>query len=138
MSLFGKKQYGLRFPFDIGADSGSVDIQPGDTESGEAELIGQSIRIILGTPVGSRVMNRDFGSRLEELLFEPNDAILDIKLRNAVVEAISKFEPRVVINQVLIDRSQNQRAVTITVEYTIIRTREQSQAEVQFFPNEGG
>lgn len=55
----------------------------------------QSIRDVLTTPLGSRVMRRDYGSRLFDLVDAPltPDSIGDIYA--ATVEAISKWEPRI-------------------------------------------
>lgn len=62
----------------------------------------QSIRDILTTPIGSRVMRRDYGSRLFELVDAPinRDTITDIYA--ATAEAIIKWEPRVDVQQVKI------------------------------------
>jgi len=55
----------------------------------------QSIRDVLTTPLGSRVMRRDYGSRLFDLVDSPQtpDTIGDIYA--ATVEALNKWEPRI-------------------------------------------
>ncbi|QKN87909.1 tail tube intiator [Acinetobacter phage vB_AbaP_Alexa] len=62
----------------------------------------QSIRDILTTPIGSRVMRRDYGSRLFQLVDAPinRDTITDIYA--ATAEALLKWEPRVDVTQVKI------------------------------------
>lgn len=47
------------------------------SESEGIEHVKESIQQILGTPIGSRVMRRDFGSRLRQIVFEPNDSTID-------------------------------------------------------------
>ena len=54
----------------------------------------QCIIDLLTTQVGERVMNEDFGTRLPPLLFENADGLVDV-IPVHVVEAISRFEPRV-------------------------------------------
>ncbi|WP_242494022.1 GPW/gp25 family protein [Salipiger sp. IMCC34102] len=64
----------------------------------------QSIRDILSTPIGSRVLRRDYGSRLYQLVDRPYSAGLRLQLIAATAEAIAAWEPRVVVKRVRIDR----------------------------------
>src|SRR5471032_1138554 len=57
--------------------------------------IQQSIADILATPVGSRVMRRDYGSLLSELLDSPQNPALRLQIMAACYCAILKWEPRV-------------------------------------------
>ena len=57
--------------------------------------IQQSIADILATPVGSRVMRRDYGSLLSELLDRPQNTALRLQIMAACYGAILKWEPRV-------------------------------------------
>lgn len=61
-----------------------------DTE----ELVKSSMLNILGTRVGTRIMLPEFGSHVPDLIFEPNDFILEKLLRRYTVEAIERWEPR--------------------------------------------
>lgn len=54
----------------------------------------QSIRKILTTPIGSRVMRRDFGSRLPDLVDAKMVDRNILAIYSASAEAISKWEPR--------------------------------------------
>src|SRR5690554_4657164 len=59
------------------------------------EHIEQSVRDILTTPIGSRVMRRDYGSLLPELIDMPlNDATL-LQAYSASVMALIRWEPRI-------------------------------------------
>lgn len=62
--------------------------------SGE-DLIKQSIFVILGTPVGDRFMLPEFGSRVEELIFEQNDLVLQQMLKLFISDAIQTWEKRI-------------------------------------------
>lgn len=57
--------------------------------------IQQSVSDILRTPVGSRVMRRDYGSLLSELADRPQNAALRLQIMAACYSAILKWEPRV-------------------------------------------
>ncbi|CAA0129487.1 Uncharacterised protein [Starkeya nomas] len=54
----------------------------------------QSIRDILLTPIGTRVMLRDYGSRLPGMLDHPLNAATVIDATIALAEALDRWEPR--------------------------------------------
>lgn len=54
----------------------------------------QSISNILTTPKGTRVFNSEFGSNIEDLLFELMDDITALQIYSEVVDAIGRWEPR--------------------------------------------
>ena len=60
----------------------------------------QSIREILTTPLGSRVMRRDFGSRLFSLIDQPLSSSLKLSILAATVEALITWEPRIDVEEV--------------------------------------
>ncbi|AHF89524.1 phage baseplate protein [Opitutaceae bacterium TAV5] len=76
-----------------------TDQQTGKAIDGIAHLR-QSIRDILTTPLGSRVMRRDYGSRLFELLDAPVTPALLAPVTAAVAEALAKWEPRFALESV--------------------------------------
>ena len=64
------------------------------------EHLRQSVRDILTTPIGSRVMRREYGSRLYELVDRPMNPETMAELRMATVEALARWEPRLRITQI--------------------------------------
>jgi phage baseplate assembly protein W len=70
----------------------------------DTDHLRQSIIDILTTPIGSRVMRRDYGSNLFKLLDRNVDRFLPIQLINATATAIRKWEPRVSITRVVIQK----------------------------------
>lgn len=71
--------------------------RPLDTELAH---IRQSVRDILATPLGSRVMRRDYGSLLPELIDRPlNDALL-MQAYAAAIIAILRWEPRISVTAI--------------------------------------
>ncbi|WP_429884764.1 GPW/gp25 family protein [Geoalkalibacter halelectricus] len=75
----------------------------------------QSIRDILTTPLGSRVMRRDYGGRLFELVDRPTDPALLVEIYAATAEALAKWEPRFVLTAVRADTVAAGR-VSLTLE----------------------
>lgn len=62
--------------------------------------IGQSIGKILNTPLGSRVMRREFGSVIPTLIDHPLNQATILRLYSAAVVAIREWEPRVKVGSV--------------------------------------
>jgi phage baseplate assembly protein W len=75
-----------------------------DRNTGKAlegvEHLRQSILDILTTPVGTRVMNREYGSRLFELVDSPVDQRFEVEIFAAVADAINRWEPRFKLDRV--------------------------------------
>ena len=62
---------------------------------GDVAHIWQSVRDILTTPIGSRVMRRDYGSLIPELIDQPMNAATRLRVMSAAVSALVKWEPRI-------------------------------------------
>ena len=77
----------------------NMNVNTGKTIS-EITHIKQSIANILSTPIGSRVMRRDYGSRLFERIDQPINGELIAEIYSDIVEAISTWEPRFEVEQV--------------------------------------
>ena len=59
------------------------------------EHIAQSVADIVTTPLGSRVMRRDYGSLLPLLIDQPDNPATQIRITAAVAGALMRWEPRV-------------------------------------------
>lgn len=62
----------------------------------------QSIRDILTTRIGTRVMRRDYGSRLPALIDRPMTPRLAMDLYSSTAEALARWEPRFKLTRVRI------------------------------------
>jgi phage baseplate assembly protein W len=79
---------GLRFPV-------SINLNGGVSSSAFEENVRQSIFIILGTAPGERINRPDFGCRIHDLMFAPNNDITAARAEVYCEEAIYKYEPRI-------------------------------------------
>jgi phage baseplate assembly protein W len=86
------------------------------------QKIRESIRIILGTQVGERVMRPDFGSNLKSLVFAPNSPATASLARHYVEEALTRWEPRITLEEVAVRNDLAERALVIDVHYHIAAT----------------
>src|SRR5918912_1215164 len=68
---------------------------------GRIELVHQeqdveeAVKLILLTRPGERAMRPEFGSRIHELVFDPNDSATAGLARRYVQEALMRWEPRI-------------------------------------------
>lgn len=92
------------------------------TIANSKKTIEQSIVSALNTDKGSRFFLPQYGSRLNELLFEPNDLVLKSLIRQFVLEAIQEWEKRVKFLDVTIDIQEE--VVNCTIMYRIVATTE--------------
>ncbi|MDO4427148.1 MAG: GPW/gp25 family protein [Moraxella sp.] len=74
--------------------------------------ISQSIRDILTTPIGSRLLRRQYGSLLPFLIDSPMTPAIRLRLMNAIATAVIKWEPRVQVRHVAL--SMNEGAMNKT------------------------
>jgi hypothetical protein len=79
------------------------------------EHVSQSIGDILSTPLGSRVMRRDYGSELYELIDRPINAGTVARAARAVADAIAKWEPRFEGTKVEIDEASAEGRLGLAV-----------------------
>jgi phage baseplate assembly protein W len=82
-------------------------------------LVRCSIYQILGTRIGERVMEPEFGSRIHELIFEPIDQICISLGRVYTIQAIERWEPRVSLNDVDVRVNTDQGKMEIFGIYEI-------------------
>lgn len=79
--------------------------------------IEESIKDILLTPLGSRVMLPDYGSRLFELIDRRVDDSFRADLAFYVIEAVEKWEKRVKIDEVRLISFEN-HALKFRISFT--------------------
>jgi uncharacterized protein len=60
----------------------------------------QSITDILTTPLGSRVMRRDYGSLLPSLIDQPDNAATRLRVYAATAAALMRWEPRLRLTRI--------------------------------------
>lgn len=75
----------------------------------------QSIRVILTTAIGTRVMRREFGSELMSLIDAPmNDRVL-LAIYVATANALARWEPRFRLTDVAVTSAAATGTLTLTL-----------------------
>ena len=109
---------GLNFPLRTDAH-GQVLLVTG------SEDIDQSIRIIIGTTPGERVMRPTFGCRANELLFEPSSAGTVSLLQSYVLDALRMWEPRIEVLSVNVSSEEAKNGILLAdIQYQIKSTHD--------------
>ena len=89
---------------------------------GEAD-IASSLQVLLSTAQGERVMLPQYGCNLDELLFESLDTRMKTLMADKVESAILYHEPRIELENVLLDESAElEGVVLINIVYRVKTT----------------
>jgi uncharacterized protein len=88
------------------------------TALGGIDHLKQSLRDILTTPIGTRVMRRDYGSKLFSLVDAPLNRKTILNLYAATADAVKKWEPRFSLSKVSISSADvGSVVIALTGEY---------------------
>jgi phage baseplate assembly protein W len=79
---------GFKFPISVGSNGG---LQLSKYETN----IEESVRIIIGTALGERQMRPEWGCRIHDFVFAPNNTSTQTLVGHHVKEALQKFEHRI-------------------------------------------
>lgn len=82
--------------------------------------IQQSIGDILTTRIGSRIMRRDYGSQLVDLIDQPGNGATLLMAYSAIVMALMRWEPRVRVNQVQLSNLTAAGQCELTLDATLV------------------
>jgi len=122
---------GWRFPIQASHRGGVAMV------SGE-EAVHQSIRIILSTAKGERVMRPDFGCDIHEFVFETTDRTTCTMIESSVREALVQWEPRIEVQSVRVTADETAGRLRIALNYRIRETNSEFNAVYPFHVGGGG
>ncbi|HUJ10354.1 MAG TPA: GPW/gp25 family protein [Verrucomicrobiae bacterium] len=101
------------------------------------EDIRQSVRIILGTAPGERVMRPDFGAGLGKLVFEPINNTTISLAQHYVEQALVTWEPRIDTVTVAVTPDTPNGRLTIDIRYRVRTTNTFYNLVYPFYLTEG-
>ncbi|HWJ86126.1 MAG TPA: GPW/gp25 family protein [Cellulomonas sp.] len=120
---------GRGFTWPLGVDhTGSIALSApgGDLED--------SIRVVLLTAPGERLMRPQFGCRIWDLLFEPVNANLLGLISQAVRDALAQWEPRIEVEDVSpVQDGENTGLVRIAIAYRVRATNDRRNLVYPFY-----
>ncbi|WP_455475338.1 GPW/gp25 family protein [Bartonella sp. B17] len=71
------------------------------------EHLRQSIIDILMTRVGTRIMRRNYGANVADLIDNPQNDNFSVNMVQAIATALGAYEPRLVLKKVIIKRDKS-------------------------------
>ncbi len=123
---------GWKFPIQVDESTGRIRM------SSYEENIEESVRIIVGTQKGERVMEPEFGCRIWEYSFEVVDYTTLYSMKNEVESALIRWEPRITNVQAEIsDENIEEGILLIKISYVIRSTNNLFNLVYPFYISEG-
>ena len=103
------------------------------------EDIRQSIRIILETTPGERVMRPNFGCGIHEMVFDALDSTAIQRVRSIVEESLRRCEARIDVLEVTVEETPaEQGRLIVEIEYRVRKTNQTGNLVFPFYFREGG
>lgn len=115
-----------------------------DPATGEVEMvegapdIAESLRILMATRPGERIMQPDYGCRLHDYVFALNDAETEAGIETAIRQAVLFFEPRITLHTIRVDISDWLGGrLSVALDYTVDQTNARANMVYPFYIDEG-
>lgn len=119
-----------------------VAFDPSTGAVAEAEYeddIKQSIRIIIGTSPGERVMRPDFGCGIHRLVFTAIDSAALARVEASVRDALTRYEARIELLEVSTDPLEAADGkLLVIIRYRVRATNQAGNLVYPFYFREGG
>lgn len=107
-------------------------------QSSGVDDIEESIRIILGTAKGERVMRPEFGCGIHEYVFTAMNATMRTLIETAVEDALVRWEPRIKVSNVATSRTvRDDGVLPIRVDYRVRQNNTEHNLVYPFYLTEG-
>jgi phage baseplate assembly protein W len=118
---------GWRFPI-LPDLAGGLSYVEGD------QNVEQSLKILLLTNLGQRVMRPDFGSKAPALVFAPGSVQYFGVLETTVREAVRDWEPRIDLEEVRVEPDlDDESRITVHIGYLVRKTNTRSNLVFPFY-----
>jgi len=95
------------------------------------DAIKRAVQNLVRTQIGERFFNTNLGTRITSSLFElANDDYIE-PIQTEIEMVITQYEPRVILQQVVVESRPEQNALDVSIQYKIVGLNAPSQ-NVQF------
>ena len=85
-----------------------------------ASAVARSVRNIVMTFPGEKPFNPTFGSKISKSLFENIDNISAITIKDEIENSIRKFEPRVILDDLIVSPDFDNNSFDVLIVYRIV------------------
>jgi len=104
----------------------------------EEKDIEESLRILLSTKPGERVLNLAYGCDMRRFLFEPIDTTTITLMKSTIEQAINNYEPRIELDNINITPDENEPTlIYIDIAYTVQLTNTRTNMVFPYYLLEG-
>lgn len=93
----------------------------------QALSVRQMIEVILRTAPGEQLMRPAFGAGLETLMHTPNTLTTRARTQEAIINAVRRYEPRILLDRVDVDEGPDPRELVVTLSYRLALTGQLAQ-----------
>ncbi|MEA5521402.1 GPW/gp25 family protein [Limnoraphis robusta] len=121
---------GWSFPPRFNQDTGTVEMV-----SDEEDIV-ESLEIILSTRPAERIMQSDFGCELSQFIFEEMSQGTITGIRGIISDALLYHEPRIDVEEINIDESEQDGLLLIGIIYRVRATNSRFNLVYPFYINE--
>lgn len=122
---------GFHFPLEIDETTGRFRM------SSEEENIRESIKLILMTGKGERVMRPEFGCGLKQYTYETMDYGTMVQMEREIKTALERWEPRIEYVETSVSPGEAQNALMIRIAFRVRATNNPYNYVFPFFLQEG-
>lgn len=88
--------------------------------SEDKDNVADSLRVILNTRKGDRAGMPTFGCNLPDRVFDPNDLFSMNIIRDDIIQAIRRWEPRVRVRKVILTPDEANFTFDVDLRYEVI------------------
>lgn len=100
--------------------------------------IQSSLKILLSTRMGERIMEPQYGCNTDSMMFEIMNTGFQTFMKKQIQDAILLYEPRIDLKNVdLITQNAVNGLILITIDYVVRSTNSRSNLVYPFYINEG-
>ncbi len=94
------------------------------------EAVKQSLKNILNYSIYEKPYNKEFDVGVRNLLFENKGSGFIDFLKSRIKAIVAAYEPRLIINDVIIDPKMDSNELKITISYTAIESQSKDSLEL--------
>ena len=96
---------------------------PGENGRIEWPALAQSVRemieVVLRTTPGEQLLRPDFGAGLERMVHRPNTVTTRARMRDAITDALRRFERRILLDDVTVEEDADPNLVLVAIRYRL-------------------
>jgi hypothetical protein len=85
--------------------------------SNDLRLLESSVKMLLITGIGERIMQPTYGTNIRRVIFETDQDIVNTIVQDEINKAVNRWEPRVQLQRLEIQRPNNGRKATVNAVF---------------------